>query len=90
MDDQRFDDLARATAAGADRRRVLAGIAGAALALVGAGGAGAERKKPKKPKKSADGAPCNRAVCGPGEFCCNFSCRVCAPDGGFCTQQVCE
>lgn len=34
--------------------------------------------------------PCNQVVCGPGFFCCNFSCSICAPDGGFCTQQVCE
>jgi hypothetical protein len=34
--------------------------------------------------------PCNQVVCGPGFYCCNFSCSICAPDGGFCTQQVCE
>jgi hypothetical protein len=34
--------------------------------------------------------PCNQVVCGPNFYCCNFSCSICAPDGGFCTQQVCE
>ena len=33
---------------------------------------------------------CNEVVCGPNFFCCNRSCSICAPDGGFCTQQVCE
>lgn len=37
-----------------------------------------------------DTEPCNQKVCGHGQFCCNFSCSICAPDGGFCTQQVCE
>eukprot|EP01084_Bolivina_argentea_P074976 135974_1 len=27
--------------------------------------------------------------CGKGWYCCNSSCNKCAPDGGFCTQQVC-
>lgn len=35
------------------------------------------------------GEPCNQATCGVGEFCCNFSCSICAPDGGVCTQQFC-
>jgi hypothetical protein len=33
---------------------------------------------------------CNHAVCGPGEFCCNESCSICAPLGGSCTDQFCE
>ena len=93
MDDRRFDHLARALAAGTNRRRLLAGSAGAALALLGVGGAAAERKKPKKPKKRegySGGEPCNQAVCGEGFFCCNFSCSTCAPLDGFCTQQICE
>jgi hypothetical protein len=36
------------------------------------------------------GEPCNRRHCGAGQFCCNFSCSICAPEGGFCTQQLCE
>jgi hypothetical protein len=35
------------------------------------------------------GPPCNQTRCGAGEFCCNFSCSICAPIGGFCTQQFC-
>jgi hypothetical protein len=33
--------------------------------------------------------PCNQAVCGPGEFCCNYSCSTCTPKGSYCTQQYC-
>jgi hypothetical protein len=36
------------------------------------------------------GERCGRAICGPGEYCCNESCSICAPEGGFCTQQRCE
>ena len=32
---------------------------------------------------------CGDNVCGSGEYCCNSSCGICAPEGGFCTQQVC-
>lgn len=39
---------------------------------------------------SAGGAPCGSATCKAGEYCCNPSCSICAPDGGFCTQQFCE
>ncbi len=34
--------------------------------------------------------PCGGNTCGTGEFCCNPSCGICAPEGGFCTQQVCD
>ncbi|HEX2254874.1 MAG TPA: hypothetical protein VHQ65_16535 [Thermoanaerobaculia bacterium] len=33
--------------------------------------------------------PCNQAVCSADEFCCNYSCSICAPRGGYCTQQYC-
>ncbi|WP_156338212.1 hypothetical protein [Chondromyces crocatus] len=33
---------------------------------------------------------CGNNECGPGTFCCNASCGVCAPKGGACTQQVCD
>ena len=50
--------------------------------------------EPQEPKKLELMDPpfedCNEVVCGPGFYCCNFSCSICAPDGGFCTQQVCE
>ena len=35
------------------------------------------------------GEPCNQRRCGTEQFCCNFSCSICAPEGGFCTQQFC-
>lgn len=35
------------------------------------------------------GGQCGTAFCGPGTFCCNRSCSICAPIGGACTQQVC-
>jgi len=41
------------------------------------------------PAKAVAGQPCNQTTCGPREFCCNFSCSICAPIGGFCTQQFC-
>jgi len=36
------------------------------------------------------GQPCNETTCTPQEFCCNFSCSICAPRGGFCIQIICE
>jgi hypothetical protein len=33
--------------------------------------------------------PCGTVLCGVGQYCCNASCSLCAPEGGFCTQQVC-
>lgn len=35
------------------------------------------------------GGQCNQAVCGPNEFCCNYSCSVCAPRGGACLDVYC-
>lgn len=32
---------------------------------------------------------CGPTVCHPGEYCCNESCGICAPAGGFCTEQYC-
>lgn len=32
---------------------------------------------------------CGNQVCGEGLVCCNASCGVCTPPGGFCTQQAC-
>jgi len=34
--------------------------------------------------------PCGKSFCGAGAYCCNKSCGICAPIGGFCTQQMCE
>ena len=35
------------------------------------------------------GDKCGTSVCQKGEYCCNESCGICAPEGGFCTTQVC-
>ena len=40
-------------------------------------------------KVEAAGQPCNQKTCGARQFCCNFSCSICAPIGGGCTQQFC-
>ena len=36
------------------------------------------------------GKKCGTNTCGAGEYCCNESCGICVPNGGSCTQQVCE
>ena len=36
------------------------------------------------------GEPCGSNVCGDGTYCCNSSCGLCAPAGGFCIQIVCS
>ena len=33
---------------------------------------------------------CGTNVCGQGDYCCNESCGICAPEGGFCIQIACE
>ena len=35
------------------------------------------------------GTSCGSNVCTGRTYCCNASCGICAPIGGFCTQQVC-
>jgi len=35
------------------------------------------------------GEACGQNVCGAGTYCCNSSCGLCAPDGGFCIQIAC-
>jgi hypothetical protein len=37
----------------------------------------------------AAGEPCGQKTCGAKQFCCNFSCSICAPIGGACIQIVC-
>merc|ERR1712228_1093096 len=32
---------------------------------------------------------CGDSICHHGEYCCNESCGICAPNGGHCTQQFC-
>ncbi len=38
----------------------------------------------------AAGEPCNQTTCNAKQFCCNFSCSICAPRGGGCIQIVCD
>lgn len=33
--------------------------------------------------------PCGDKFCAEGQVCCNASCGICTPPGGFCTMQVC-
>jgi hypothetical protein len=33
---------------------------------------------------------CGANKCDVGEYCCNASCGICAPEGGVCTMQACE
>lgn len=42
-----------------------------------------------KPPAGANGVACGPTTCKPGESCCNESCGICTPEGGFCTQQAC-
>jgi hypothetical protein len=32
---------------------------------------------------------CGSKLCPTGQVCCNASCGICVPRGGFCTQQFC-
>lgn len=87
MDERRFDDLAKALGAAqptTTRRRTFARVGLALGATVGLLGArrGAQAQ--------TGGEPCNRVVCAADEFCCNQSCSICAPRGGFCTAQFCD
>ena len=36
------------------------------------------------------GKQCGTNVCGRGEYCCNESCSICAPDGDFCIMLECD
>jgi hypothetical protein len=48
------------------------------------------RRDPIQWPRWPSGELCGGSVCGPGEYCCNPSCGICAPLGGACTHQVCE
>ncbi len=39
--------------------------------------------------ETAGGEPCGPKTCPAGEVCCNPSCGICTPPGGFCTQNLC-
>ncbi|KAK1778021.1 hypothetical protein QBC45DRAFT_329337 [Copromyces sp. CBS 386.78] len=45
---------------------------------------------PEADNTSVKGKKCGVATCGLGQECCNASCGLCVPIGGFCTQQICE
>ena len=36
------------------------------------------------------GKECGTNVCGTGEYCCNESCSICAPNGDFCIMLDCS
>lgn len=80
----RFDQVARILASGSSRRQILAGITGAALVAIGL-----DRSPVAADTLIVVGDPCGATTCGNGEYCCNASCGICAPLGGFCTQQFC-
>jgi zona occludens toxin (predicted ATPase) len=42
------------------------------------------------PVEEAAAGFCGPSFCNRGTYCCNESCGICAPIGGFCTQQFCE
>lgn len=100
MDAARFDDLLRAFAGDASRRRLIAGMA-RGLVMVGplslaVADAGAEkkRKKKKKKKKKRSAPPPAPPACLPncdGKACgddgCGASCGSC--QGGSCANGVC-
>ncbi|AKU98950.1 hypothetical protein AKJ09_05614 [Labilithrix luteola] len=44
---------------------------------------------PDASNSGAKGVTCGPTTCKPGETCCNESCGICTPEGGFCTQQAC-
>ncbi len=33
---------------------------------------------------------CNCNACPPGQYCCNWSCGICKPNGGSCHQRTCD
>ncbi len=37
----------------------------------------------------ADAQQCGNATCDAGQVCCNWSCGICTPPDGVCTQQFC-
>jgi hypothetical protein len=45
--------------------------------------------RPKRPRPSGL-EKCGNNICGKGKYCCNASCGICAPKGGFCIQIACK
>ena len=78
------------------RNRVTLALATAIVtSLLGqgcSGSGGSHSSNPGQSSGQSSGQPqsCGHTECGAGQFCCNRSCGICAPEGGSCTQQVCE
>jgi hypothetical protein len=61
------------------------------LAAAGCGGVVTERANAGSVQRGEEGGQvCLDKICGDDEYCCNPTCGVCAPIGGFCTDQVCH
>lgn len=91
MDNQRFDDLARAVAVGASRRRVLAGLVGAAAAAFGVArlrGAVAQEGGLPPGSVCTTVADCSQdggeVVCGDNGVATDTGLNCCRNEGGFC------
>ena len=99
MDGSRFDALTRSLAAGADRRRLLAGLAGGLLGLAGRGiGAQTCREAGRLCVNNLDCCSeiCdqNRCACPPGTAGCGGAClpygRPCKAGDACCNGAACQ
>lgn len=80
MDGRRFDEMTRVLAAGASRRRVLAGLAAGALGVLTGGRARAQE----------DASACAAVLCLEGTQCCNVCGEgQCVPIGEPCPEEQC-
>ena len=55
----------------------------------GAGGTGGRTSGSGGTAADAGSQSCGSAWCGAGQFCCNASCSICAPQGGTCIEIYC-
>ena len=39
---------------------------------------------------NSGGVQCGPTTCASSDVCCNESCGICTPPGGFCTQGLCS
>ncbi len=61
------------------------------LALWGCGGLATKSAESEAVQQATNGGQrCLDHVCGTDEYCCNPSCGICAPIGGFCTDDICH
>ena len=79
MDGRTFDDMVKALAAGASRRRVLAGFAGAALGAIGLSGVRAAQQT----------SNCAAITCLTDSDCCENCGGICVPAGTPCSDDLC-